>query len=1597
MKKIISAFLSLIMLLSLTAGLDFSAYADDFTEGNYRYQVNSDGTATIIQYNGNETSVEIPDIIGGHIVTAIGAYGGTNFSNDSFLKSIFIPKSITSINVDAFCDCYELENITVDSDNEIYDSRGNCNAIIKTADNSLLVGCKNTSIPDSVESIGYCAFFCRTAPTVLNVPEGVTSIEAYAFYMCRGLQYVTLPESLISIGDFAFSGCQSLAYINLPDNVTYIGEGAFGGTAISSIIIPSKVTTLKRVAFSECQNLKKVVILGSITTNCEYAFNESGSETIIFGKNVTTIPSCLFSWAPVKNIYIPKSVKTISRGAFYDYNQQADIYYDGSEDEWNSINIDINNEPLNNATFHFNSSYNCFEDEHIWGEETVITAPTCTGEGKYGYTCQICSAAKTETVGKLAHSYVKNITDPTCIRQGYTTYTCSVCGDNYVSDYINATGVHSYNSTVTTPATCMQNGIRTYTCSVCGDSYTDTIEATEHNFTNNAKYCKNNCGTKNPDYIPNTYTVEYNPNGGVGAPTTQIKTEEQNINISDTIPTKSYKIIYDANGGIVNNPNKTVSCTFNSWNTNQSGLGVPYQPGAVYSYDSNLVLYAQWSNPVAGALETPTREGYDFDGWINSVNGNSVTSNSTVTSDMTVVAVWVDKIKPTGEIVSTNNVSSSQTVTISLNDNIGVAGYYWGTNSNYSNNTYTDSSASSVSKSVSSAGMYYLTVKDTSGNLSDTVSVTFYKTTLNANKGSVSPTSVLTMSGNTFTLPTPTRNGYKYIGWNTTNTATNGIKSLTPISNITYYAIWEEIDSTKPTGSISSTNNVAASQTVTLSMSDDKGVAGYYWGTNSNYASNTYTASSATSVTNTVSAAGTYYLTVKDTSENLSNTVSVKFYKTTLNANSGSVSPTSVLTKSGNSFTFPTPTRSGYTYQGWNTSSSATSGVKSLTPTGNTTYYAVWTNNSTNNYYLKESEIYSFNNSSSHFDDGKYYVSNNDFEKLTNYVNKLYNNDSNTAKTVINKLQLERQKSWGGSCYGMAVTTLLDKSNQIAFNENFSLGAKTMHEVASPKKNSNVKSAINYYYIAQFIPYLREKNVKRYYKSNSNWKAGLESLISYAQKGKPMLFCYFWEDSSGKAHGHAIVIKGYKKNSDGSHSIITYDNRYPEMDIIIKINSNFSSCVVNENENANCIEFIYDMSAFDVIDIDGSNNKYSANYTTQSGMNSTEVAHSVNNSADISVLSKGTVTVENNEGDILVVEDGEISGTMDILDRSFSVNENENGESDAVMHFTVRDSNSFTFESTTPDLKATVQSKDVFGESETNGANYVVISKKDGVYLLGDDYDYSMSLSVNNNMCDMISLEGKADNDVKLVKKNDKVNATGVDDAGKITVFSDIVNTTDYNYVDGYDSIEISKGSSNVSGDVKIMASTGSGNGYNVSIGSKVDNTCNHKAETIKGYAPTCVDYGLTDGSYCSKCGVTLSEQKKIKVVAHRVVTDKAVAATFKKAGKTAGKHCSACGEILTAQKTVSKLGTPKLSRVKAGKKAFTAMWTKANGVAGYQVQYSLKKNFKGAKTKKLNKTKLSVKKLKSKKTYYVRVRAYKKINGKMQYSKWSTKKVKVK
>ena len=151
------------------------------------------------------TSIEIPN--------SVTSIGNRAFYYCSSLKSIQIPNSVTSIGNRAFYYCSSLTSIVVDAGNTKYDSRNGCNAIIETASNTLIAGCQNTIIPNSVTSIGEWAFNGRTSLTGIEIPNSVTWIGYAAFHYCTSLTSIEIGNSVTSIGNFAFFGCDCLTKI----------------------------------------------------------------------------------------------------------------------------------------------------------------------------------------------------------------------------------------------------------------------------------------------------------------------------------------------------------------------------------------------------------------------------------------------------------------------------------------------------------------------------------------------------------------------------------------------------------------------------------------------------------------------------------------------------------------------------------------------------------------------------------------------------------------------------------------------------------------------------------------------------------------------------------------------------------------------------------------------------------------------------------------------------------------------------------------------------------------------------------------------------------------------------------------------------------------------------------------------------------------------------------------------------------------------------------------------------------------------------------------------------------------------------------------
>ena len=423
------------------------------------------------------TSVIIPNT-----VTSIN---GMAFRECSSLESINIPSSVNSIQSTSFRWCSALKFINVDIENITYDSRNDCNAIIETASNTLIVGCMNTTIPNNVTSIGEGAFFGCSYLTSFNLPESVTSIGDNAFEECENLTTITIhknikrigdcafreclgltsikvdagntiydsrdncnaiietnrntliagckktliPNSVTSIKDNAFYGCVGLTAITIPNSVTSIGHHAFYKCSdLTTISLPNNVTSIGHSAFYKCFNLTSLIIPNGITrieSNTFYGC--SGLKSITIPKSVQFIQVYAFAnCSGLRSVNIPNSVTSIGNSAFSNCNSLTDVYC-LAENVPNTDSYVFEATPLNSVTLHVpTNSIEAYSTTEPWSNFGTIVA---IEEVKVEQTIEI-SALPEMTEGDAAYAL------PQQTDQGLTlTWTAADETIARISDY----------------------------------------------------------------------------------------------------------------------------------------------------------------------------------------------------------------------------------------------------------------------------------------------------------------------------------------------------------------------------------------------------------------------------------------------------------------------------------------------------------------------------------------------------------------------------------------------------------------------------------------------------------------------------------------------------------------------------------------------------------------------------------------------------------------------------------------------------------------------------------------------------------------------------------------------------------------------------------------------------------------------------------------------------------------------------------------------------------------------------------------------------------------------------------------------------------
>ncbi|MBR6315249.1 MAG: leucine-rich repeat domain-containing protein [Clostridia bacterium] len=356
MKKALSILLSILLLFgtvafALTANAEGEpTIVDQGYCGSYNnpndvvWVLTDDGTLTVSgtgpmkDYSRNQVPwrskrAQIQSIV---IEDGVTTVGGFTFEQIPNLTSVSLPDSLEKIRQYAFARCTNLKSVEIPNGVTIIEN----------------------------DSFSVCGL------TSVAIPDSVVTIEWYAFSDCRNMKTLTLGSGLKKIDYTAFVNCEALEQVILPDSLTYLGEGAFDNCeSLTSFTIPAGVTYIQRNPVGGCRNLTEIKVAPENTVyhatgNC---LIETETKTLISGCQASTIPrdgsvtsikaSAFYGTWGLKRIGIPISVTSIGEGAFGSCDQLRDVYYGGSEEQWNQIDIvygSSSNQALVNANLHFN-------------------------------------------------------------------------------------------------------------------------------------------------------------------------------------------------------------------------------------------------------------------------------------------------------------------------------------------------------------------------------------------------------------------------------------------------------------------------------------------------------------------------------------------------------------------------------------------------------------------------------------------------------------------------------------------------------------------------------------------------------------------------------------------------------------------------------------------------------------------------------------------------------------------------------------------------------------------------------------------------------------------------------------------------------------------------------------------------------------------------------------------------------------------------------------------------------------------------------------------------------------------------------------------
>lgn len=761
--------------------------------------------------------------------------------------------------------------------------------------NNAFRDCKNleyiTIAASSLNYLGTWAFANCSSLKQIRIPSGITDIGAYTFYRCRNLKSVTLPSGVTSIGEEAFYECEALESFTMPDSMTSIASYAFYSCrSLPSITIPSGVEDIEIYTFNGCNSLTSLTFQEGVKNIGNFSFASCNSLTdVTIPSSVTNIDNCAFanceSLAEIRFLGVKPSISNGTFAAFI--NVTADAYYPADKG-WNT-----------NYLYDYGGTLN-------WLSSYVVAYDANGGSGG-------------PAVQMKAHGIALTLSTAEPIREGY--------------DFLGWSEDRTATSAQYMP----------------GGSYTVDVKTTLYAV-----------------WQLKTYEIAYDANGGSGAPAPQIKTHGIALTLTADEPEWEYH-------------------DFLGWSESRAASSARYQPGGQYTENAAATLYAVWKTNIFSvsynanggihAPETqtkmrgtdltlssavPSRDGYSFIGWATSADAESAEyqpgDTYSTEEDAVLCALWrLNTYEITYDANGGENAPESQFKThgtaIKLSTVLPTRENYdflgWALSADAQTAEYQPGSSFDADAKTTLYAVWQ--------------EIPVYTITYDANDGRGIVEEQSKIRGETLTLwmGMPTRSDYRFLGWATSADATSaeyqpGDQFFTN-ADTTLYAVWKSakraytVDYSKGYG----VNNVPESQ---IKYEDEDLILSSMIPTqswaivncsirlNANEGSLLNNGNSVTTMTITAGGKREYTFRYWYTSSNGS--ITVYYPGDVYTANKSATMYAEWRSKYVmNTITLPTPTREGYVFKFWGTSTNSESGVtgRYTPPNSNAkTFYAIW-------------------------------------------------------------------------------------------------------------------------------------------------------------------------------------------------------------------------------------------------------------------------------------------------------------------------------------------------------------------------------------------------------------------------------------------------------------------------------------------------------------------------------------------------------------------------------------------------------------------------------------------------------------------------------